>query len=274
MSKDGRKMVLEVLEELGKWIEGLERTSLGDCITLIIMLCILFSLIIKNIYSTYIEQVLMNAKERRKVFFFRMLVFILFFSIINFVAVTDKIVMIGGVIVSIIGLMFYFFNARKENAVREDLYKNKADREHYKGLDEYYNENKTVALLIVIMGSVPEWIFLIEGMINKFWIGDILILSTIEVCVILLCIPDIWNQKSNVYFYLENEKMFAYKRIEDSILCGNSPDINKAKKYINIEYAKFKKKEIVHKRYNDMGWKEKRELAKEYNGRKKLELKK
>jgi hypothetical protein len=62
-----------------------------------------------------------------------------------------------------------------------------------------------------------------------------------------------------------DNKIFIYERIEDdTVLCGDNQEKNKAKKFITISYENLKEKEIFRMQYESLSKTKKRKLRENY----------
>lgn len=190
---------------------------------------------------------------------------LLYILIININVLDCK--LIGFVwICGFIFLVFYEIYKVKEKRTAQDI----EDMENIEELNDYYKEKVSMNGVMCIMCIVPIIAFVIHFRIgsNISELTCAVIAGIIEVAIIFMFDPEFIKRKSINYFLDNGKKMYIYRRVdEETVLCGDDPFINKAKKYKSISYNEFKRLEINHVVYRKLSSSRKRELRRLYNGR-------
>lgn len=65
---------IETFQKISDFIDSFDSTSLGSIIILAILVCVVLVSVFKSIYSTSVEELFMNSKEKNKNMFFQLLV--------------------------------------------------------------------------------------------------------------------------------------------------------------------------------------------------------
>jgi len=61
---------IETFQKISDFIDSFDSTSLGSIIILAILVCVVLVSVFKSIYSTSVEELFMNSKEKNKNMFF------------------------------------------------------------------------------------------------------------------------------------------------------------------------------------------------------------
>lgn len=185
------------------------------------------------------------------------------FATKNFVLLFDS-KLIGFVwICGFIFSVFYEIYKVKEKRTAQDM-------ENIEELNDYYKEKVSMNGVMCIMCIIPINAFVIHFRIgsNISELTCAVIAGIIEVAIIFMFDPEFIKRKSINYFLDNGKKMYIYRRVdEETVLCGDDPVMNKAKKYKSISYNEFKRLEINHVVYRKLSSSRKRELRRIYNGR-------
>lgn len=75
---------IETFQKISDFIDSFDSTSLGSIIILAILVCVVLVSVFKSIYSTSVEELFMNSKEKNKNMFFQLLVILTILIFINF----------------------------------------------------------------------------------------------------------------------------------------------------------------------------------------------
>ena len=75
---------IETLQKISDFIDSFDSTSLGSIIILALLVCVVLVSVFKSIYSTSVEELFMNSKEKNKNMFFQLLVILTILIFINF----------------------------------------------------------------------------------------------------------------------------------------------------------------------------------------------
>ena len=81
---------IETFQKISDFIDSFDSTSLGSIIILAILVCVVLVSVFKSIYSTSVEELFMNSKEKNKNMFFQLLVILTILIFINFICKVSK----------------------------------------------------------------------------------------------------------------------------------------------------------------------------------------
>lgn len=255
---------IETFQKISDFIDSFDSTSLGSIIILAILVCVVLVSVFKSIYSTSVEELFMNSKEKNKNMFFQLLVILTILIFINFMLLNIALIFME-ILLGAVSLVVYIVYQRKENGTRKYL-------EMIDELNTYYKQRSSFWYLISIICLIPSLVFLINSIENSIPLFNCAVItSVIEVSIICIIMPEYIMYDARNYFVDNENKFFIYGRIEDDIvLCGDNTQKSKASKYITISYEDLQKKEIFHMRRERLSKKRKRELRTIYKENKQV----
>lgn len=232
-------------------------------IILSIIICLFLGYFFVTISATSIEDTYITQKSEIRNICIKIIMLEIVFATKNFVLLFDS-KLIGFIwICGFIFSVFYEIYKVKEKRTAQDM-------ENIEELNDYYKEKVSINGVMCIMCIVPIIAFIIHFRIgsNISELTCAVIAGIIEVAIIFMFDPEFIKRKSINYFLDNGKKMYIYRRVdEETVLCGDDPFINKAKKYKSISYNEFKRLEINHVVYRKLSSSRKRELRRLYNGR-------
>ncbi len=178
---------IETFQKISDFIDSFDSTSLGSIIILAILVCVVLVSVFKSIYSTSVEELFMNSKEKNKNMFFQLLVILTILIFINFMLLNIALIFME-ILLGAVSLVVYIVYQRKENGTRKYL-------EMIDELNTYYKQRSSFWYLISIICLIPSLVFLINSIENSIPLFNCAVItSVIEVskCLNILCMmPEI-----------------------------------------------------------------------------------
>lgn len=110
---------IETFQKISDFIDSFDSTSLGSIIILAILVCVVLVSVFKSIYSTSVEELFMNSKEKNKNMFFQLLVILTILIFINFMLLNVVLIFME-ILLGTVSLVVYIVYQRKE-MVRESI---------------------------------------------------------------------------------------------------------------------------------------------------------
>lgn len=111
---------IETFQKISDFIDSFDSTSLGSIIILAILVCVVLVSVFKSIYSTSVEELFMNSKEKNKNMFFQLLVILTILIFINFMLLNVVLIFME-ILLGTVSLVVYIVYQRKENGTRKYL---------------------------------------------------------------------------------------------------------------------------------------------------------
>lgn len=249
----------DFLEKAEKFINDFDPTNIGNVLVLAVLVCVLLIPLTGSIYSASVEEVFMDEKRRGRNSFFKLLALLVIFIPSNFVLSIQGTFILLELFFGFIGIIVYFVYDRKEASTRKYI-------ENISELNEYYKDKRSGCFLFVIICLIPSMSILMNQLLDNIPLFSCaIIVSIIEVLIICISMPEFVNRSAKNYFFDNDNKVFIYKRIDDdTVMCGDNTELNKADKYITITYEELKKKEILHLQHKSLSGTEKGKLREKY----------
>ena len=250
---------LNLLEKVEKFINDFDPTNIGSVIVLAILVCVLFIPLTRAIYTASVEEIFMDERRKGRNSFFKLLALLVLFIPSNFALSTQGALIVVELSLGIIGIIVYGVYYAKEAGTREYI-------KSIEKLNAYYKEKRSDSFLFSIICIMSGLCILMKQMVdNMSLFSCAVVVSTIEVLIICISMPELVNGNVNSYFLDDDKRWFIYKRIDnDTIICGDSMERSKADKYITITFEKLKRKEILHMQNKSLSGTEKGELRNKY----------
>lgn len=251
---------LNILEKIEGFINDFDPTNKGSVIILSIGICMLLVPFLKSIYGTSVEEVFMNSKKKSKKIFFKLLALLLIFTPANLILSIDDSFGILEFILGFGGLIVYIVYDIKELLTKKYS-------ENISELTSYYKEKRSCIFLFSIISIMPGFAIVMNKLpdnnIPQF--NCVVIISVIEIVMLSVSLPELVKGTAKNYLLSNGNKLYIYEMIDDeSVLCGDNPEISKSKKYITINYEDLKKREILHMQYESLSKARKKELREIY----------
>lgn len=175
---------IETFQKISDFIDSFDSTSLGSIIILAILVCVVLVSVFKSIYSTSVEELFMNSKEKNKNMFFQLLVILTILIFINFMLLNVVLIFME-ILLGTVSLVVYIVYQRKENGTRKYL-------EMIDELNTYYKQRSSFWYLISIICLIPSLVFLINSIENSIPLFNCAVItSVIEVSIICIIMPEI-----------------------------------------------------------------------------------
>lgn len=229
-----------------------------NVIAVTVVIGILLFGVYKSINSSFIEELFMSSKETEINRGYRYIFLALLLTAANSFLIVETFYLFIEVIISLIGAVGYFIYDRKANQVGK-----------YKEIEElslFYRERSQVFFLTVIISATPysaESIYGYRSNISLY--VYILIASVIETFFICMALPEVIKRESSAYYMEDDNKIYIYKELRDQIiLCGDNPRVNRAQKYIFVNFDSLKDREIYNVQYSSLSKDRKKELIEMY----------
>lgn len=265
--------IIEMIIKINTFVDEIDLQKEGSIIILAIAVCFLAIMILISINNNSVEEIFMNKKERFINYFSKFLSLLVIFIPGNIILAKVSMVLIFGCLFFLFAFISYLF------------YEWKASRKYPKELSKlslYCKEKSADAFLISIIWIAPVFVILMYRSENPIsLVNSAVIVSVIEVFIIFLSIPGlIMRESENFFLKDDNTEVYIYKQIDNNtVLCGNNPDISKSEKYLFISYDYLKEKEIIHIKHKNLTREEKKDLKRKYknfkgNKRKKIRINK
>lgn len=228
------------LDGICDFFNELDITNTRNVVILAIAMCIIIGKIIKAIYSTYVEEIFMNPKSKRRNIFYKIIALLIVNIIVNFVLIVNSVYLWIAIWGVMIGLgAFVYYQLRK---TLTEKYAGDIER-----LTQYYKDMSYDMMLITIFILMP----LLALVIYKSYsyiplINCVIMVSIAEAFLICLLTPELIKCKSQYYFINDGEKMYIYGRIDENIvLCGDNPVESESEKIMAISYGEFAKMKLI-----------------------------
>ena len=174
---------IETFQKISDFIDSFDSTSLGSIIILAILVCVVLVSVFKSIYSTSVEELFMNSKEKNKNMFFQLLVILTILIFINFMLLNIALIFME-ILLGAVSLVVYIVYQRKENGTRKYL-------EMIDELNTYYKQRSSFWYLISIICLIPSLVFLINSIENSIPLFNCAVItSVIEVSIICIIMPE------------------------------------------------------------------------------------
>lgn len=228
------------LEGICVFFSELDITNTPSVVIMAIATCIFIVSIIKAVYITYVEELFMSPKSKRRNMFFRVLALLIIIIIVNFTLIGNNFYLPIAILGSMGGMVIYFVCQWKKTLTEK--YPEDIER-----LTQYYEEKSYNCVLLAVVTFMP----LLAYIMNKSYsyislINCVIMVSVVEVFVICLITPELVKSTSQYYFIKDGKEWYIYERTnEDIVICGDNPVESKSKKIITINYEEFIKKELI-----------------------------
>lgn len=254
---------MDILQRIIDYLYDFNPADKKSVIVLALLMCLLTRYCIRAIYTTSIEEIFMNTKEKLVTDVFKVLVMLVVFISTNIVLTIDPFFALIELVVCVIWYILYLIYCRKER--KTNMILKKQNKALYK-LQVYYKDKQTMAILMIVLFFMPAVIIVCKSVYKTLPLFACLVIaSAIEVFIIGILLPELFVKKAKNYLKNGEEKMFIYKRMKDaSVICGDDECFNKASKYIVISIDELKTKEIYHLQSEIITKDEKRDLCKKF----------
>ena len=174
---------IETFQKISDFIDSFDSTSLGSIIILAILVCVVLVSVFKSIYSTSVEELFMNSKEKNKNMFFQLLVILTILIFINFMLLNIALIFME-ILLGAVSLVVYIVYQRKENGTRKYL-------EMIDELNTYYKQRSSFWYLISIICLIPSLVFLINSIENSIPLFNCAVITSVIEVSIICMMPEI-----------------------------------------------------------------------------------
>ena len=252
---------MDILQRIIDYLYDFNPADKKSVIVLAVLMCLLTRYCIRAIYTTSIEEIFMNTKEKLVTDVFKFLAMLVVFISTNIVLTTDSFWILIEFVVCVMWYILYLIYCRKER--KTNMILKKQNKSLYK-LQIYYKDKQTMAILMIVLFFMPAMVIVYKSVYKTLPLfACLVIVSAIEIFIIGILLPELFVKKAKNYFKNGEDKMFIYKRLKNaSVICGDDECLNKASKYIVISIDELKTKEIYHLQSEIITKDEKRDLCK------------
>lgn len=173
---------MDILQRIIDYLYDFNPADKKSVIVLALLMCLLTRYCIRAIYTTSIEEIFMNTKEKLVTDVFKVLVMLVVFISTNIVLTIDPFFALIELVVCVIWYILYLIYCRKER--KTNMILKKQNKALYK-LQVYYKDKQTMAILMIVLFFMPAVIIVCKSVYKTLPLFACLVIaSAIEVFII------------------------------------------------------------------------------------------